>query len=253
MSSVLSVAWFVLRREFSPPISVLLQWATFCLQLLVYGALISRLVTSIPDYWNFYAVGYVIILSFDVASIAGTRFIEHAHSGRLPYLLSLPLPRWKLYAAIALQGGIWLAVTVSLPLAVTFAIIGNLSVTSITAALLTLFLLGFASAGLMLALSFVAVKSTDAYFAVIAGVNTVSIRFSTVLYPLVALPVAYALVAFFSPLTYGSDLMRLFLGVSVDSVLVPWQEVVVLLLLVLGTMGLGIFLLEHLVEGVKSG
>ena len=253
MSSVLRVAWFDLRQEFSPPIPILLQWVTFGLQLFVYGALISRLVTRIPDYLQFYAVGYVIILVFDVATIAGLRFVEQGHSGRLPYMLSLPLPRWKLFVATALQGGIWLALTISVPLTVTLTIIGNLSITSISAALASLFLLGFGASGLMLALSFVAFKSSDVYFAVIAGMNTINVRFSTVLYPFIFLPAAYATMALFSPLTYGSDLVRLFLGISVDSSLDPRYEVVVLSILALGTLGLGIYLLERLVEGVKSG
>ncbi len=220
---------------------------------MVYGALISRLVVRIPDYLQFYAVGYLILLVFDVATSAGRRFVELGHSGRLPYLLSLPLSRWRLYVATALEGGILLAITISLPLVVVLSVVGNLSVVSVSAAVVSLFLVGFGASGLMLALSFLAFKSTDLYLAVLAGTNILAVRFSTVLYPFLFLPSLYAVIALFSPLTYGSDLVRLFLGVTVGTSLNPLGEVVSLSILMLGTTILGIRLLDRLVEGVKSG
>lgn len=252
LSSLLRVAWFDLKQELSPPIPIALQWAIFGLQLLVYGALISKLIVTVPDYLQFYAVGYIVILIFDVATIAGRRFVELGHSGKLPYLLSLPIPRWKLFVATAMQGGIWLAVTISIPLVVTLMLIENLTLVSVLAALSSIFLLGFGASGLMLALSFIAFKSADAYLAVVAGMNTLSVRFSTVLYPLIILPPLYAGMALLSPLTYGSDLIRLFLGVTVGSSLDPAIEAWILALLTIVTLGLGIYLLERLVEGVKN-
>jgi hypothetical protein len=253
LSSLFRVAWFDLRQELTPPIPILSQWATFGLQLLVYGALISRLIVAIPDYLQFYAVGYVVILVFDVATISGRRFVELGHSGKLPYLLSLPLPRWKLFVATAMQGGIWLALTISVPLLVTLVLIGTFTLVSIIAALASIFLLGFGASGLMLALSFIAFKSADAYLAAVAGMNTLSVRFSTVLYPLIILPPLYAGLALLSPLTYGSDLVRLFLGVTVGSSLNLALQVWILAALTVTTLGSGIYLLERLVEGVKNG
>lgn len=253
LSSLLRVAWFDLKQEFSPPIPMVFQWATFGLQLLVYGGLISKLIVTIPDYLQFYAVGYIVILVFDVATIAGRRFVELGHSGKLPYLLSLPLPRWKLFVATAMQGGIWLAVTISIPLLVTLALIGNFTLVSILAALASIFLLGFGASGLMLALSFIAFKSSDAYLAAVAGMNTLSVRFSTVLYPLLILPPLYAGLALLSPLTYGSDLIRFFFGITVRSSLDPATEVWILALLTIGTLGLGMYLIGRLVEGVRNG
>ncbi len=253
MSSVLRVAWFDLRQELSPPIPIVLHWVTFALQLLIYGALISRLVVAIPDYLQFYAVGYIVIMIFDVATISGRRFVELGHSGKLPYLLSLPLPRWRLFVATAMQGGIWLALTISIPLLLTLTLIGSITVVSVLAALTSIFLLGFGASGLMLALAFIAFKSSDAYLAAVAGMNTLSVRFSSVFYPLIILPPLYAGLALLSPLTYGSDLVRLFLGITVGSSLNLALEVRILAALTVGTVVLGIYLLDHLVEGVKSG
>ncbi len=253
LSSVLRVAWFDLRQELSPPIPIVLQWVTFALQLLIYGALISRLVVAVPDYLQFYAVGYVVIMIFDVATISARRFVELGHSGKLPYLLSLPLPRWRLFVATAMQGGIWLALTISVPFLLTLTLIGNITIVSVLAAMVSIFLLGFGASGLMLALSFIAFKSSDAYLAAVAGMNTLSVRFSSVFYPLIILPPLYAGLALLSPLTYGSDLVRLFLGITVGSTLNLALEVRILAALAVGTVGLGIYLLDQLVEGVKSG
>jgi hypothetical protein len=229
-----------------------MEWIVFALQLAVYGALISRLVTGIADYYQFYAVGFIIMMTFNMGSHTGRHFVEHAHEGRLPYLLSLPVPRYKLFLAITLQGGAELALNVSVPLVVTLALLGSLSWTSVVAAVATLFWLGFGVAGIMLAMSFVAFKSADIYAAITAALSTLMIRFSTVLYPLIFLPSYYASAAFFSPLTYGSDLVRLFLGFDPGLLLNPSYAVAALSALAVSTLGLGMLLMQRLVEGVKS-
>jgi len=227
-------------------------WITFTIQLAIYGALISRLVTGISNYQQFYAIGFVVMMTFDVGSHVGRHFVEHAHEGLLPYLLSLPISRSKLFLSIALQGGIELALIISVPFIITLFLIGNLTVISVTAALVTLFCLGFGVAGVMLGLSFIAFKSADLYTAITVGLSSIIVRFSTVLYPLMFLPPSYATAALFSPLTYGADLVRLFLGFDPSILLDPVYAVVVLTALAVSTLSLGMFLLQRLVEGVKS-
>jgi ABC-type polysaccharide/polyol phosphate export permease len=241
-----------LKEGLNPPIWLFMQWIVFALQLAIYGALISRLVTSINDYFQFYAVGFIIMMTFNMGSHTGRHFVEHAHEGRLPYLLSLPIPRYKLFLAITLQGGAELALNLSVPLVITMALIGSLSWVSVVAAVATLFWLGFGVAGIMLAMSFIAFKSADIYTAITAALSTLMIRFSTVLYPLIFLPSYYASAAFFSPLTYGSDLVRLFLGFDPGLLLDPRYAVAALTALAISTLGLGMLLMQRLVEGVKS-
>jgi ABC-type polysaccharide/polyol phosphate export permease len=230
-----------------------MEWLLFGLQLAVYGSLISTLVTGITDYLQFYAVGFVVMMTFDIGSHTGRHFVEHAHEGRLPYLLSLPIPRRTLFLAITLQGGVELALLLSVPLFVTLLLIGNLTAISAAAALATLFWLGFGVAGLMLALSFIAFRSADVYAAITAAVSALIIRFSTVLYPLIFLPPQYAGAALLSPLTYGADLVRLFLGFDPSLLLDPLFAAAILTALAVSTLGLGTVLLQRLVEGVKSG
>jgi ABC-type polysaccharide/polyol phosphate export permease len=140
----------------------------------------------------------------------------------------------------------------AVPLTVTLLIIGNLTWVSVVACVLALFLLGFGVAGLMLALSFIAFKSSDLYTAIVTGLSTIIIRFSTVLYPFIFLPPQYASAAAFSPLTYGSDLIRFVLGFDPSILLNPYIALSVVAALAVSTLGLGLFLVQRLVEGVKS-
>jgi len=252
MRNVIRFIWFDLKPELRPPVWIIMEWTVFLVQVGVYGVIISQLVTGINDYRRFFAVGLVIMITFDMASHTGRHFVEHAHEGRLPYLLSLPISRSKLFLAIALQGATELALMLALPLTVTLLIIGNLSLISVIACILTLFWLGFGIAGLMLGLSFIAFKSSDLYTAIVTGLSTIIIRFSTVLYPFIFLPAQYASAAAFSPLTYGSDLVRFILGFDPAVLLNPVYAVCVLAALSASTLGLGVFLIQRLVEGVKS-
>jgi len=252
MSNILRLIWFDLKPELKPPVWIVMEWAVFLVQVGVYGTMISQLVTGIGNYHQFFAVGLVIMITFDMGSHIGRHFVEHAHEGRLPYLLSLPISRSKLFLAIVLQGGAELALMLAVPLTVTLLIIGNLTWVSVVACVLALFLLGFGVAGLMLALSFIAFKSSDLYTAIVTGLSTIMIRFSTVLYPFIFMPPQYASVAAFSPLTYGSDLIRFFLGFNPSILLNPYYAVSVVAALAVSTLGLGTFLVQRLVEGVKS-
>jgi hypothetical protein len=258
MLDVVRLVWFDLKHELNPPVWIGLQWLTFGVQIFIYGALISQLVKipQIPNYQEFYAVGFIVMMTFDVGAHSGREFVEAAHEGRLPYLLSLPISRSKLFLSIALKGGLELALMLMVPFAIMLSLIGNLTIVSVAAAAATLFCLGFGVAGLMLGLSFIAFKSSDLYSAITTGLSALIIRFSTVLYPLVFLARAspgYDTVAKFSPLTYGADLVHLFLGFDPSMLLNPTIAVAVLTALAVSTLGLGMFLLQRLVEGVRSG
>jgi ABC-type polysaccharide/polyol phosphate export permease len=253
MSSILRLVWFDLKPDLKPPIWIFAEWTTFLIQIGIYGAIISQLVTGIDNYRQFYAVGLVIMITFNMGTHTGRHFVEDAHEGRLPYLLSLPISRSQLFLTIALQGGVELALMLAVPLTIALVIIGNLTWISVLMCVLTLFGLGFGVAGLMLALSFIAFKSSDLYSAIVTGLSALIIRFSTVLYPFKFLPTQYASAADFSPLTYGSDLVRLILGFDPSILMNPVLAVGVIAALSVSTLSLGLFLVQRLVEGVKSG
>lgn len=253
MSNIVRLIWFDLKQELKPPVWIVMEWIVFGVQLAIYGALISHLVVGVNDYLQFYAVGFIVMMTFEIGSHTGRHFVEHAHEGRLPYLLSLPIPRWKLFLSVALQGGVELALLLAVPLSVTLLIIGNLTVVSVASAVATLFWLGFGVAGLMLGLSFIAFRSADIYTAIVTALSTLIIRFSTVFYPLIFIQPVYGNVPYVSPLTYGSDLVRLILGFDPSILIDPRIAAAVLTALAVSTLGLGAFLLQRLVEGVKSG
>lgn len=255
MSSVLRLVWFDLKPDLKPPMWIFAEWTTFLIQAGIYSAIISQLVNApgVGDYRQFYVVGLMIMITFDMASHTGRHFVEDAHEGRLPYLLSLPISRSQLFMTVALQGGVELGLMLAVPLTVVLFFLGNLTWISVIACVLALFWLGFGVAGLMLALSFIAFKSSDLYSAVVTGLSAILIRFSTVLYPFIFLPAQYAFAARFSPLTYGSDLVRSILGFNPSLLMNPVYAVAVLAALSVSTLSLGVFLAQRLVEGVKSG
>jgi hypothetical protein len=255
MSSVLRLVWFDLKPELKPPVWILAGWTTFLIQAGIYSAIISQLVTAtgIGNYRQFYVVGLMIMITFDLAAHTGRHFVESAHEGRLPYLLSLPISRSQLFATVAIQGGVELALMLTVPMTVVLFLLGNLTWISACACVLALLWLGFGVAGLMLALSFIAFKSSDLYSAIVTGLSAILVRFSTVLYPFIFLPAQYAAAAWFSPLTYGSDLVRFVLGFNPSLFMKPMYAVAVLAALSVCTLSLGIFLAQRLVEGVKSG
>lgn len=260
MFDVLRLVWFDLKNELKPPVWICLEWLTFTVQIFIYGALIKQIMNPnvsilIGNYQQFYAVGFIIMMTFDTSSHAGREFVEAAHEGRLPYLLSLPISRSKLFLSIALKGGFELALMLMVPFVTVLFLIGNLTAVSVAAAIATVFCLGFGVAGLMLGLSFIAFKSSDMYSAIVTGLSALIIRFSTVFYPLTYLTItspSYASVATLNPLAYGADLVRLFLGFNPASLLNPAISVAVLAAVAVSTLGLSTFLLQRLVEGVKS-
>jgi len=260
MLEVLRLVWFDLKHEINPPVWIGLQWFTSTIQLLIYAALIRTImnpgVISPPgNYQQFYAVGFIVIMTFDIGSHAGRQFVEAAHEGRLPYLLSLPISRGQLFLSIALKGAFELALMLIVPFTITLLLIGNLTVLSIAAAVASLFVLGFGVAGLMLGLSFIAFKSTDMYSAITTGLSALIVRFSTIMYPLAFMAQtspSYASLATLNPLAYGADLVRMFLGFNPSSLLNPGLAATVLMATAVGTLGLSTLLLQRLVEGVKS-
>ncbi|HML03988.1 MAG TPA: ABC transporter permease [Candidatus Bathyarchaeia archaeon] len=253
MSSVLRLVWFDLKPDLKPPMWIFAEWTTFLIQAGIYSAIISQLVNGVANYRQFYVVGLMIMITFDMASHTGRHFVEDAHEGRLPYLLSLPISRSQLFMTVALQGGVELGLMLAVPLTVVLFFLGGLTWISVVACIFALFWLGFGVAGLMLGLSFIAFKSSDLYSAIVTGLSAILIRFSTVLYPFASLPWQYAAAARFSPLTYGSDLVRSVLGFNPSLLMNPMYAVAALTALSVCTLSLGVFLAQRLVEGVKSG
>ena len=253
MNRIFILAAYNIRVLLGERMWLVLTWALFGLQLAIYGSLMSRLVSGrVEDYLFFYSVGLLVIIVFESAADLGRRFVENAHEGELPYFLALPISRKGLFAANALYGATNTVLRVLPPLAITLAVMGRLSILGVFFAVVALFLLGLGISGLMIAMSFIAFKSVDIYIALIAGLSALLIRFSTVFYPLIFIPKAYAPFSYLTPLTYGADLTRWILGYDPQSLLNPVLALAVVSAVAVGTISLSVVIVERIIEGVKA-
>src|SRR5205807_8534462 len=100
--------------------------------------------------------------------------------------------------------------------------------------------------------SFNCFRAIDIYYASIAGVSALRVRFSTVFYPLIVIPSFYSPVAVFSPLTDGADLTRWVLGFDPHLLLNPILAAVVVTAIALGTLSLSAGIVDKIIEGVKA-
>ena len=249
---MLSLLRFDLREAFDSIAWVGYYWLYFAFQFFVYGEILSKLVVTLHDYLFYYGSGLLILLSFNVASWAGRRFVESAHEGRLRYLLSLPLHRNELFLEQIAQGVIVNLSRVVPPLVIVLLFVGKFSGASIASSLLVLTLLTVGIIGLMVSLSVIAFRSFDIYSAIVASLSALLLRFSTVNYPLVSMNSDIGEVSRGNPLTYGADLFRFVLGFSPSILLNPALAATVVLALCVGTMFIGMFFISRVVEGVKS-
>ncbi len=251
MREMLSLLRFDVRETFDSVPWTVYHWVFFAFQYFVYGQLVSRLVVTLNNYYFYYGTGLLIIMTFNISTWAGRRFVEGAHEGRLRYLLSLPFTRGELFLEQVLLGIVVNVIRIGPPLVLVLLIVG-MPFTSLLTSLLVLLGMSVGIMGMMISLSFVAFKSFDIYSAIVAGMSAVLIRFSTVLYPLSSMPISYGTVSRFNPLTYGADLLRNALNFDVPSLLNPELSVVVVAAVGVSTMTLGMALVPRALEGVKS-
>jgi ABC-type polysaccharide/polyol phosphate export permease len=253
MREMLSLLRFDLRETFDSIPWTVYFWFFFAFQYFVYGQLISSLVkpSVMTNYYLYYGTGILIIMTFNVSTWAGRRFVEGAHEGRLKYLLSLPFTRGELFLEQVLMGLIVNLVRIGPPL-VLILLVNGLPPIILATSVAVLLVMSFGIMGIMISLSFIAFKSFDIFSAIVASTSAVLIRFSTILYPLAFLPQAYGDVARFNPLTYGSDLLRNMFSFNISSLLNPGLSAVVLAAVGVCTMTLGMALVPRALEGVKS-
>ena len=251
-SEIAALLRFDLREAFDSPGWVIYPWLYFGFQFLIYGTIMSRLVVSLDNYFYYYGTGLLILISFNVATWNGRRFVESAHEGRLRYILSLPIRRDELFLEQVLLG-----VTVSLahvlpPLVLVLYLSGLYTPATLISSVVVLTFITIGIIGLMISLSFVAFKSFDIYSAIVAALSALLIRFSTMNYPLSSMPGVISGVSLANPVTYGADLFRNAIGLDTSLLINPEVSIAVVIALCIATMFGGMFLISRVVEGVKS-
>jgi len=220
-------------------------------QYFIYGQLVSVLVNKVSDYYLYYGTGLLIIMTFNVSTWAGRRFVEGAHEGRLRYMLSLPIRRGEFFLEQVLLGLSVNVVRIDPPL-VMILLIRDAPPLMLVTSLLVLLVMSAGIMGIMISLSFIAFKSFDIYSAIVAGMSALLIRFSTILYPLAFLPNGYNSVSQANPLTYGADLLRTAMSIDVTSLMNPGLSTVVVISVAISTLTIGMALVPRALEGVKS-
>jgi ABC-type polysaccharide/polyol phosphate export permease len=243
---------FDLRESFNSILHVSYSWFYFGLQFFAYGAIITKLVVSVNNYFIYFGAGLIILSSFNIASWAGRRFVEFAHEGRLKYLLSLPISRRDLFLEQVMHGVIVNMIRMAPPLAAILFVSNTFSPLEFAGSLLILAMSAVGIMGLMVSLSVIAFRSFDIYSAIVAALSALLVRFSTINYPLEAMTEPVRLVSSANPLTYASDLFRAFLGINTDILADPVFSLFVLIALVTGTLFLGMYFMASYIEGVKS-
>jgi len=251
LREMLSLLVFELRETFDSVPWTAYHWVFFAFQYFIYGQLVSKLVVNLSNYYTYYGTGLLIIMTFNISTWAGRRFVEGAHEGRLRYILSLPFTRGELFLEQVFLGLVVSIVRIGPPLVLILYLTGMPAFTLVTS-LLVLLALSIGIMGIMIALSFVAFKSFDIYSAIVAGLSALLIRFSTILYPLNFMPAAYAGPSRLNPLTYGADLLRSALSIDVSALANPVLSAFVVLAVGACTLTLGMALVPRALEGVKS-
>jgi ABC-2 type transport system permease protein len=250
---LLTLLRYELKETFDSVPWTVYFWFFFGFQYFVYGQLVSRLVlpSALPDYYLYYGTGLLIIMTFNVATWSGRRFVEGAHEGRLRYILSLPIRRGELFLEQLVLGLIANVVRIGPPLVVVLWLNGMPAVMLLTS-LAVLLSMSLGVMGIMISLSFIAFKSFDIYSAIVATASALLLRFSTVLYPLGLMPNAYASAARFNPLTYGSDLLRNVMNIDVSQLLNPGSSAFIVAAVGVTMLTLGMAIIPSTLEGVKS-
>jgi len=249
---LLTLLGYELKETFDSIPWTVYFWFFFGFQYFVYGQLVSRLVGSnLPNYYVYYGTGLLIIMTFNVASWSGRRFVEGAHEGRLRYILSLPIRRGELFLEQLMLGFIANVVRIGPPLVIVLWLNGMPPLVLLTS-LIVLLSMSVGVMGIMISLSFIAFKSFDIYSAIVASMSAILLRFSTILYPLSFMPNAYASVARFNPLTYGADLLRNVMNVDVSQLLNPGSSAFIVAAVGVSMLTLGMAIVPQTLEGVKS-
>ncbi len=203
----LQIAQRDIATLFRTPWIIISRSLAFIIQLFVFAYLISRLVTSYPGYFDYYAVGAVVSTVASISFIIGYDIFEEAEEGLLDYLLTLPIPRREFIIGRAFGGAVR-SMIYTIPMFVIVAIVENFAnPLSLLGAVLDLFLIAFGVTGLSITVA-VSVRSANRFDVVLALLELAVTRASTALYPLVALPSYVKILAPFSPVSFAADSAR---------------------------------------------
>ena len=193
---------------FRTPWIIISRSLAFIIQLFVFAALISKLVT-VPglNFFQYYAIGSIVGTIASISFIIGYDIFEEAEEGVLDYLLTLPVSRRQFIIGRALGGAVRAMIYI-IPMFTIVAVLERFeNPVSLAAAVLDLFLLAFGITGLSITVA-VSVRSANRFDVVLALLELAIARASTALYPIAYMPTYVAAIAPLSPVSFAADSTR---------------------------------------------
>lgn len=235
-------------REFLQYKGVLvMRWFFFVAQVAVFGFIVSKLVTM-PNYYQYYATGVVVMTLYSVAVFIGYTIYEEADHGIVEYLLSLPLKRIELVIGRSLAGGLRGLVHMAPIILGVMIAFGITDLPSYLYAFVSLFFFAFGVSGLSITLA-VSLKSGDRFDIVMGVIDAFIVRLSTAMYPLAFMPAPIASLAVVNPLTYAADFFRWLLNLGFTNLSDPIVSISALAIFITTFNLIGVVIYERNLEG----
>ena len=248
MTKILLVVERDLRSLIRHKSILVMRWFFVIVQIGIFGLAVSRLIVVMPNYYNYYAMGVIVMTMYSVAIFTGYEIYDEADDGFVEYLLSLPITRRELVLGRSLAGGLRSLLFMS-PIIVAFLyFMGVLDPLKVLTAMAALYGFAFGVSGLSITLA-VGLKAGDRFDIIMGALDAFIVRLSTALYPLAFMPGPIAAVSTFNPLTYASDLFRWSLNFDIRYLANPAVALIVLLIFLTTFNFAGVMIYERNLEG----
>jgi ABC-2 type transport system permease protein len=227
---------------------LVMRWFFVIVQIGIFGLAVSRLVVAMTNYYDYYAMGVIVMTMYSVAIFTGYEVYDEADDGFVEYLLSLPITRRELVLGRSLAGGLRSLIFMS-PIIVGFLyFIGVLDPFKLLTALVALYGFAFGVSGLSITLA-VGLKSGDRFDIVMGALDAFIVRLSSSMYPLAFMPKPIATLSAFNPLSYASDLFRWSLNFNSQYLANPAVALIVLVIFLATFNFAGVMIYERNLEG----
>jgi len=227
---------------------LLMLWFFVIIQIAIFGLAISRIVVVMENYYQYYAMGVMVMTMYSVAIFTGFEIFDEAEDGFTEYLLSLPLTRRELVLGRSLAGGLRSLIFLAPVIGTFMFLIGVADPLRVATALVALYGFAFGVSGLSITLAS-ALKSETRFDIVMGSIDAFIIRLSSALYPQAFMPGPFKVISTLNPLTYASDLFRWSLNFNSQFLVSPMTAIVVLAIFLVTFNSIGVIVYERNLEG----
>lgn len=106
MTKILVVIERDLRNLMHQYSILIMRWFFVVVQIGIFGLAISRIIVVMQNYYDYYAMGVIVMTMYSVAIFTGYEIYDEADDGFTEYLLALPITRRELVLGRSLAGGL---------------------------------------------------------------------------------------------------------------------------------------------------